>query len=109
AMYNGPANLGRIESPDLHGGCGSLTFRYGVTEANKTVDFTVEILQNGTSVKSWPVRMSVAQYAANVFSEEVQLSGDFRIRIRNNASSTAEYTTVFQITWTGYSGKTSAK
>lgn len=109
AIYNGPAKLGRIESPDLHGGCGSLTFRYGVTEANKSVDFTVEIVQNGTPIKSWSVRKTVKQYEPNVFFQEVQLSGDFRIVIRNNASSTAEYTTVFQIAWTGHSGKTSAK
>ncbi|MDE6570478.1 MAG: hypothetical protein K2K43_07660, partial [Alistipes sp.] len=110
AMYNGPATLGRIESPDLHGGCGSLTFRYGVTEANKTVDFTVEIVrESGTVAKSQRVQKSVKQWEQNEFSADVQLAGDFRIRIRNNALSTAEYTTVFQITWTGYSGKTSAK
>lgn len=111
AMHNGSAPLGRIESPDLHGGCGSLTFRYGVTEANKTVDFTVEIVrESGTVEKSQRVQKSVKQWEQNIFSADVQLAGDFRIRIRNNASSTAaEYTTVFQIAWTGYSDKTSAK
>ena len=106
AMYT---TGGRIESPDLHGGCGSLTFLYGVTEPNKTVDFTVEIVQNGTPIKSWSERKAVTQYQQNEFSVDVQLAGDFRIVIRNNASSTAEYTTVFQIAWTGYSAKTVAK
>lgn len=105
AMRNDSANGGRIESPELHGGCGTLKFRYGVTEANKIVDFTVEIVRNGTRVKSWQVRKTVTQYESNVFSVGVQRSGDFRIVIRNNFSSNgAEYTTVFQIAWSGYSG-----
>ncbi len=103
------SNNGRIESPELHGGCGSLTFRYGVTEQDKTVDFTVEIAQNGTVAKSQRVRKSVKQWEQNVFSADMQVAGDFRIVIRNNAASTAEYTTVFQIAWTGYSDKTLAK
>lgn len=102
AMCNVSAKVGRIESPELHGGCGRLTFRYGVTEPDKRVDFTVEILRNGTRVKSWTVGGAVTQYKQNEFSKDVQLSGDFRIVIRNNASSTAEYTTVFQIAWSGY-------
>ncbi len=107
AMRNDSKNGGRIESPELHGGCGTLTFRYGVTEANKIVDFTVEIVRNGIRVKSWQVRktVNVKQYEPNVFSVDVQHSGDFRIVIRNNFSSNgAEYTTVFRIAWSGYSG-----
>ncbi len=105
AMRNDSTNGGRIESPELHGGCGTLTFRYGVTEANKIVDFTVEIVRNGTRVKSWQVRKTVKQCEPNDFSVDVQHSGDFRIVIRNNFSSNgAEYTTVFQIAWSGYSG-----
>ncbi|MCM1302110.1 MAG: hypothetical protein NC226_10365 [Bacteroides cellulosilyticus] len=105
AMHNDPAKAGRIESPELHGGCGNLTFRYGVTEPNKSVDFMVEIVRNGTVVKSWQVRKAVKQYESNVFSANVQFAGDFRIVIRNNPSSNgAEYTTIFQIAWSGYSG-----
>lgn len=104
AMRNDSKNGGRIESPELHGGCDTLTFRYGVTEANKIVDFTVEIVRNGNPVK-WQVRKAVKQCEPNVFSVDVQHSGDFRIVIRNNFSSNgAEYTTVFQIAWSGYSG-----
>ncbi len=104
AMRNDFKNGGRIESTELHGGCGTLTFRYGVTEANKIVDFTVEIVRNGDSMK-WQVRKAVKQCEPNAFSVGVQCPGDFRIVIRNNFSSNgAEYTTVFQIAWSGYSG-----
>lgn len=106
SMSGNTASVGTILSPELQGGCGTLTFDYGVTnEGDTRVDFRVDIQQNGVSVKSFRVKDSVALLEKNTFTTEVHVAGPFRIVFTNNCPSkqpiAIDRYTIFHVRWTG--------
>ena len=105
---NGKAGAaGKLTSPTLTGGCGTLTFSYGFA-FNETTDtkFTVNILQNGTVVKTQTVTVAKAdweKFKVYDFSWEVNVTGDFSIEIVNDCASQAtankERVSIWNLTW----------
>ena len=99
--------VGKITSPTLTGGCGTLSFDYGFAfSESKGINFKVEIKQNGTTVKSFDVVKSDAVKLQKCsFSETVNVSGDFQIVFTNNSpsqsTSNKDRYTIFNVKWTG--------
>lgn len=96
---------GEILSPTLTGGIGTLTFNYGFAYAETSAQFTVNVLQNGSVVKTQTVTCStIEQKHAYSFSMECNLTGDFVIQIVNdclNAStSNKDRVAIWNLTWT---------
>ncbi len=98
--------VGKITSPVLPNGCGTLSLNYGYcfSEANG-VSFKVEIMQNGSAVQSYDVvDKSLAKLAKGSWSQEVNVTGDFQIVITNNSPSAStsnkDRYTIFNIAWT---------
>lgn len=106
SMNGNTTRVGKIISPVLHGGCGKLSFDYGITnEGDERVDFKVEIIRNGGIEKVFTVQNTVECLTKYTLSEEVHVSGDFQIRFTNNCpsgqSKDADCYTIFHIEWTG--------
>lgn len=98
--------VGKIVSPVLHGGCGILSFDYGITnEEDEHVDFKVEIFRNGVLWDTFLVKNTVERLKKNTFSTDVHVSGDFQIVFTNNCpsreSKDVDRYTIFHIEWTG--------
>lgn len=98
--------VGKITSPDLTGGCGTLSFDYGIAFAETKIDFKVEIKQGGEVVKSFDVKQeSPEKFQKYSFSENVGVTGTFQIVITNNSPSAStgnkDRYTIFNIKWTG--------
>jgi len=107
AMNGKTEGVGRIFSPEIAGGCGTLSFDYGITDAgDRQIDFTVEIQQNGTVVKTFQVKRSAEKFEKCTFIEDVRVSGRFRIVFTNNCPSKQaqdkDRYTIFHIEWTGW-------
>ncbi len=107
AMNGKKEGVGRIVSPEITGGCGTLSFDYGITDAgDRQIDFTVEILQNGTAVRTFQVKRTAEKFKKYTFTEDVQVSGRFRIVFTNNCPSQQaqdkDRYTIFHIEWTGW-------
>ena len=97
---------GRIVSPELTGGCGRLTFHYGITQTgDERVDLTVAIEQEETTVRTFRLQTTAAKLQCYTYACEVHVAGTFRITITNNCPSGAEQEqercTLFGIVWTG--------
>lgn len=99
---------GKIVSPTLTTGCGTLSLKYGnaFSEANG-VDFTVTIKQNGAAVTTYKVDVnSVTQKTVYTWEQDVNVAGDFVIEITNNSpsnsSSNKDRVSIWDIEWTGY-------
>lgn len=107
-MNGKTAAVGTITSPTLTTGCGTLKFNYGFPfkEANG-VDFKVEIIQNGVTVKEIQVKdASATQLTAYPFEQEINVAGEFQIKFTNNcpsnnSSSNKDRYTIWGIEWTG--------
>lgn len=104
---NGRAEkLGKITSPALSGGCGTLTFNYGCPFNEKSkISFTVKVLQNGSVVKEETVEFQDKIKEALSFSMDVNVKGEFSIEIVNNglsanASANTERVAIWNLTWT---------
>ena len=110
ACINGKTStVGSILSPELTGGCGTLTFNYGhaFQEANG-VDLSVHVITNNEVVLYDVKESSVPQKTALTFSGEIGISGTFRIRITNNCPSKSadknkDRVSIWNLTWTPYS------
>ncbi|MDO4758920.1 MAG: BACON domain-containing protein [Rikenellaceae bacterium] len=107
-VMNGKTSaVGKITSPTLTGGCGTLSFNYGYAfSESKGVSFKVEIMQNGSVVKSFEVNnTSAAKLEKCTFSEAVDVAGDFQLVFTNNSpsksTSNKDRYTIFNIQWTG--------
>ncbi len=99
--------VGRIVSPEIAGGCGKLSFNYGVTDAgDRQIDFTVEIMQNDVAVRTFRVEMTAEKFEKYTFTTDVRVSGRFRIVFTNNCPSKQaqdkDRYTIFHIEWTGW-------
>ncbi len=99
---------GKLTSPTLNGGCGTLTFKYGFA-FNETTDtkFTVNVLQGGQIVKTQTVTVAKAdwkKFTAYDFSMDVNVTGDFSIEILNDcaggATTNKERVSIWNLTWT---------
>ena len=99
---------GVLESPELAGGCGVLSFNYGnmFSEANG-VSFKVEVIQNGSVVKELTFTKdsaSVPQKTKLEGSLEVNVSGTFKLKFTNlcptNSTSNKDRVSIWNLTWT---------
>ncbi|MBO5855282.1 MAG: BACON domain-containing protein [Alistipes sp.] len=92
-VMNGKTSaVGKITSPVLTTGCGTLTFTYALAFSDKNgFDFDVDIVQNGEVVKSFNVlNANAAKYEIYTFTEEVNVAGDFQIVFTNNCPSATD-------------------
>lgn len=81
--------VGTIESPLLAGGCGTLSLSYAApfTETNG-VSFKIEVIQGGNVVKTINVEnSSAAKLTAYDFTAEVNVDGEFKLKLTNNSPS----------------------
>ena len=99
---------GVLESPELTGGCGVLSFNYGnmFLEANG-VSFKVEVIQNGSVVKELTFtkdKASVPQKTKLEGSLDVNVSGTFKLNFTNmsptNSTSNKDRVSIWNLTWT---------
>ncbi len=97
--------VGKITSPVLTTGCGKLKFTYGLAFTdNNGVDINVEIMQNGSAVKTFNVKQACTKYQVLTFEEEVNVAGDFQIVFTNNCPSqntgNKDRVSIWDIMWT---------
>ena len=110
ACMNGKTDkVGKITSPTISGGIGKLTFKYGFAYTESSgISFKVEIMQNGSAVKTLNVTKSASECAkltAYDFSADVDVAGDFQIVFTNlcpsnNASQNKDRYAVWNVNWT---------
>ena len=101
--------VGTIESPELTGGCGVLSFNYALVFSDKSgVNFRVDIIQNEEVTKTFTVtNASLTQHTLGTHEETVNVEGAFKVKFTNlspsnTSGSNKDRTCVFNIAWTGY-------
>ena len=100
--------VGSIESPELAGGCGVLEFDFAHLFSDKNgMDFNIEVIQNGTVVKTVNVKRTAEETAKMTklhFSEEVNVSGTFKLRFINlcptQKAGNADRVSIWNLSWT---------
>ena len=108
-VINGKTSaVGKITSPVITTGCGTLTFNYGMTftEANG-YDFDVDIVQNGEVVKTFNVvNADNTKFGKYTFEEEINVAGEFQIVITNNcpsaSTSNKDRYSIWDVMWTAH-------
>lgn len=108
-VINGKTSAaGKITSPVITTGCGTLTFNYGMTftEANG-YDFDVDIVQNSEVVKTFNVvNADNTKFGKYTFEEEVNVAGEFQIVITNNcpsaSTSNKDRYSIWDVMWTAH-------
>ena len=98
---------GTITSPTLTTGCGTLTFNYGLPFSDTKIKFQVDIIQNGTVVKTFTINNTSATKLTKYTHEEViNIAGNFSIKFSNlspsNSTSNKDRTAIWDVEWTGY-------
>jgi hypothetical protein len=108
-VINGKTSaVGKITSPVLTTGCGTLKFNYGMAFTDKAgYDFNVEIMQNGQVVKSFHVQNADStKYSKYTFEEQVNVAGEFQIVITNNSPSATDGNkdrySIWDVMWTAH-------
>jgi hypothetical protein len=109
ACMNGKTTaVGTIESPEIAGGCGTLSFDYAniFTEANG-VNFQIEVIQNGSVVKTIVVdEDNITKMTKYVFSQDVNVSGSFKLKFTNLCPSqntgNKDRVSIWNLVWTSY-------
>ncbi len=96
---------GVLTSPVLTGGCKTITFNYGFPFSDTKCTFTIEVIQNGTAVVTKTVELSgFTTKTAYNYSLDANVSGDFQIRIVNDAvsqkSANSDRIAIWNFTWT---------
>lgn len=104
-MNGNTSRAGSIVSPTIAGGCGELTFNYGVPfNESDPIGFRVDIKQNGSVVKTFNVEGSVDKGVAQEHTETINVSGDFSIEFVNlSPSGLAENknrVAIWNVAWT---------
>ena len=99
--------VGKITSPVLTTGCGTLKFTYGLAFTDKNgFDFNVDIIQNGEVVKTFNVKKDAAKYDKFTFEEEVNVAGEFQIVFSNNCPSATDGNkdrySIWDVMWTAH-------
>ena len=109
ACMNGKTSaVGTIESPEIAGGCGKLEFDFAHIFSDKNgMDFDIEVIQNGAVVKTINVKKTSSEAAKMTklhFSEEVNVSGTFKLKFTNNCPSATDgnkdRVSIWNLTWT---------
>lgn len=98
--------VGSITSPTITTGCGTLTFNYGLPFGDTKIKFRVDIMQNGSVVKTFTIdNASATKLNKYSHSEEINVSGDFQIVFTNlspsNSTSNKDRTAIWDVEWTG--------
>ncbi|MBQ1174031.1 MAG: hypothetical protein IIX58_02465, partial [Alistipes sp.] len=108
-VINGKTSaVGKITSPVITTGCGTLTFNYGMTFTEKNgYDFNVDIVQNGEVVKTFNVvNADNTKFGKYTFEEEVNVAGEFQIVITNNcpsaSTSNKDRYSIWDVMWTAH-------
>lgn len=97
--------IGTITSPEIAGGIKTLTLKYGIPYNDKSIRFTVRIIQNGSIVKEETVEnSSPVKFTAYDFSLAVNISGNFKIEIVNAPTTPTDgknglRVAVWDLTW----------
>ena len=97
---------GKLISPVLAGGCGTLTFNYGFAFTESKASFTVNVKDaSGNVVKTDTVTLdSITKLTALSYSLDVNVSGNFTIEIVNNSYSeptgNKDRVSIWNLTWT---------
>ena len=107
---------GELYSPDLEGGCGTLTIKYGtLASSSQLTDIGFKVtVSNGVSTESFEIRREKADLAMTTVYEVVQdvnLTGNFTITFTNlcvapPAMALFKYQDsvgILSVEWTGYS------
>ena len=109
ACMNGHTSaVGSIESPELAGGCGVLEFDFAhLFSDKKGMDFNIEVIQNGTVVKTINVKKTAEESVKMTklhFSKDVNVSGTFKLRFINlcptQKAGNADRVSIWNLTWT---------
>lgn len=101
---------GTITSPELDGGCGTLSFQYGEAFAEtKPASFKLEIIQGGVTVKTETITdATIEKCVAHSKSITVNVSGKFIVKFTNlcpaGKDSNADRVSIWNLGWTAYSG-----
>ena len=106
-MNGKTSNVGTITSPTLTTGCGTLKFNYGLPFSDTKIKFRVDIMQNGTVVKTFTVNpTSVTKLTKYSHEEVINVAGDFQIVFTNlspsSSTSNKDRTAIWDVEWTGY-------
>ena len=106
-MNGNTSRAGTIVSPTISGGCGELTFNFGIPfNESDPIGFRVDIKQNGSVVKTFNVEGSYTKGEAQSHTETINVSGDFTIEFVNlSPSQLAENKNrvcVWNVSWTNY-------
>ena len=107
-VINGKTSaVGKITSPVIATGCGTLKFTYGMAFTEKNgYDFNVEIMQNGEVVKSFNVKNADnTKFSKFTFEEAVNVAGEFQIVITNNCptqdgGANKDRVSIWDVMWT---------
>ena len=105
ACMNGKTSaVGTIESPELTGGCGTLSFDYSKMFTDTATSFKVEIIQGGSVVKDFTITKEINKLEKYSHTEEINVSGTFRIKFTNlspsNVDSNKDRVSIWNLTWT---------
>jgi hypothetical protein len=98
--------LGKLTSPTLTGGIGTLKFKYGFAYSDKKCQFTIKVKDtSGNVVKEDTVTIEeITKATAYEYSLEVNYSGDFTIEIENTgytkSTGNKDRVSIFDLTWT---------
>lgn len=116
ACLSGDNNLiGTITSPEIEGGCGTLTIAYGTNSdssyRSKNISAKVDVMnENGELVQTFIVEKDkdeIVEQTVYSFEKTLNQSGKFKIIMTNNSvkNQAAIYNTfaVISVSWTGYS------
>ena len=100
--------VGTIESPEIAGGCGTLEFDFAHIFSDKNgMDFNIDVIQNDAVVKTINVKKTASESEKMTkihFSEEVNVSGAFKLKFTNNCPSATDgnkdRVSIWNLTWT---------
>ena len=106
-MNGRTSQVGSIVSPTIANGCGTLSFNYGKPYTDNTLSFRVDIVQNGSVVKTFTVTDDCEKTTAYSHSEDINVSGEFSIEFHNlspsnDGSRNCDRVCIWNVSWTNY-------
>ena len=106
-MNGRTTQTGTIVSPTITGGCGELTFNFGIPfSESDPIGFRVDIKQNGSVVKTFNVEGTYPKGVAQSHSETINVSGNFTIEFVNLSPSQLDENKnrvcIWNVSWTNY-------
>ena len=96
-VLNGKTSAtGKLTSPTLTGGCGTLSLNYACVFSVQKLSLHVSVLQNGVAVQEYDVvPENLVQKEKYEWSKDVNVEGDFSIEIVNNCPSAIKTAPLF--------------